>query len=286
VSELVASAAKLGRPVVAVVVGPESVAKAVAAPGVDKVLWVSEAAGQAAEAFAPAVADLVAADPGVVFAGRKPAERVLLGAVAARLGAPVVAGATAVAAEGGTTVVTHGTYGGIAVATVAYDGPVVLVGDGGGALAGGGTAAIEAVAATPGPISVVSLAPSTVEAVDLAGAARVVSVGRGLKSADDLPLLAGLAKALGAELGCSRPVAESLEWLPKDHYVGISGQHIAPDFYLMVGISGQIQHMGGCRGAKLIVCINTDKDAPVMHQADYVLQGDLYDLVPAITAAV
>ena len=286
VTEVVNAAVKLGRGVVAVVVGPQDVAGAVAAPGVDRVVWLGDPGDKAIEAFGPAVAEIVAADPGVVIAGRRPQERVLLGAVAAKLDAPVVIGATEIVSEGASTVVTHGVYGGIAMATQVFDGPVALVLDGGAVLTGGGSALPESITATPGPIQVLSLVPNEVAAANLGAAKRVVGVGRGLKSQEDLPIVQALASAMKAELGCSRPVAEGLEWLPKDRYVGISGQHIAPEVYVMVGISGQIQHMGGCRDSKIIVCVNTDKDAPVVAESDFVLTGDLYELVPAITAAL
>ena len=286
VAELVNTAVGLGRPVVAVVVGSQDLTATVTAPGIDRVVWLGDPGSTAFEAFGSAVADIVAADPGVVLGGRHPQERVLLGAVAAKLGAPVVMGATEVVAEGASTVVTHGVYGGISLATQVFDGPVALVLDGGAQLAGGGSAPMETVSATPGPIQVVSLEPNPVAAANLGAAQRVVGVGRGLKAKEDLPIVEALATAMKAELGCSRPVAEGLEWLPKDRYIGISGQHIAPELYIMVGISGQIQHMGGCRDSKIIVSINTDKDAPVVQESDYVLTGDLYALVPAITAAL
>ncbi|MCL2483721.1 MAG: electron transfer flavoprotein subunit alpha/FixB family protein [Propionibacteriaceae bacterium] len=286
VAELVTTAAGLGRGVVAVVVGSEDLAKAVGVDGVDSVVWLGDPGDKAIEAFAPAVASLVAADPGVVVSGRKPQERVLLGAAAAALGCPVVSGSTEVVAEGASTVVTVGVYGGIALATWSFDSAVALVMDGGAAVTGGGSAPIQTVTADTNAITVVSVVPNAVAAADLGGAARVVGVGRGLKSPDDLGVIEALAAAMKAEVGCSRPVAEGLEWLPKDRYVGISGQHIAPALYLMVGISGQIQHMGGCRGAGVIVSVNSDKDAPVVKESDFVLTGDLYALVPAITAAL
>ncbi|MDR1806633.1 MAG: electron transfer flavoprotein subunit alpha/FixB family protein [Propionibacteriaceae bacterium] len=286
VTNLVETAAGLGAPVVAVVAGPEALAQAAAAPGVAKVVWLGEPGDKAPEAFAAAAAAVVAADPGPVFAGRGPAERVLLGAVAATIKAPVVSGATEITAQGAGVSVVHGVYGGIALETTSYDGPVAFVLDGGAPVAGGGSAAVETAAASPAGVTVTSLTPQAKTGGDLTAAAKVIGVGRGLKSQDDLGLIQALAAKLGAEVGCSRPVAEGLEWLPRDRYVGISGNHISPALYLMVGISGQIQHMGGCRGAKTIVAINTDKDAPVIGECDYALVGDLYALVPAITAAL
>lgn len=286
VTELVAAAAKLGSPVTAIVVGSQAVVDAVNAPGVSAITWLGDPGSAAIEAYAPEVAKIVAAAPGVVFGGRRPAERALLGVAAAALNAPVVTSVSDIVADGASTVVTHGVYGGIAIETVAYPGPVAVLAEGGAPLTGGGSAGVQQVGAAPAGVTVVGLQPPTTQAANIAGAARVVGVGRGLKSADDLPLIQALADAFKAELACSRPVAEGLEWLPKDRYVGISGQQIAPDVYLTVGISGQIQHLGGCRGAKVIVAINSDKDAPITAAADYVLTGDLYALVPALTAAL
>ena len=91
---------------------------------------------------------------------------------------------------------------------------------------------------------------------------------------------------MGGELACSRPLAEGVDWLPKERYIGISGQHIAPELYVAVGISGQLQHMVGVRDAGVIVAVNSDKNAPVFGQCDYGVVGDLYQVVPALTAAL
>ena len=90
----------------------------------------------------------------------------------------------------------------------------------------------------------------------------------------------------GSEVGCSRPLAEGLGWLPKDRYIGVSGQHIAPEVYFAIGISGQLQHMVGVRGATTIVAINSDPNALVFKEADYCLVGDLYTIVPAVNDAL
>ena len=114
----------------------------------------------------------------------------------------------------------------------------------------------------------------------------MVGIGRGLKAREDVALIEALAEAAGAELACSRPLAEGVDWLAKERYIGISGQHIAPELYFAIGISGQLQHMVGVRGAETIVAINSDKNAPVFAQCDYGVVGDLYQLVPALTAAL
>ena len=115
---------------------------------------------------------------------------------------------------------------------------------------------------------------------------KVCSIGRGLTSKDDLPMIRDLATAMGAELGCSRPVAEEKGWMPLDRFVGISGQKFKGSLYLSIGISGQIQHLRGIQDAKTIVAINKDADAPIFANADYGIVGNLYDIVPILTKAL
>ena len=288
IGNLITVARSLGGPVGAVVAGPRSVAETVAASGVDKVVWCGTPDDVPAEANAPAVAEAVAADPPrVVLAGRNPGERVLLGAAAARLKAAVLTGARSVAPDGDGTVVVNAVFGDISEETVAVSGPVALLLDGGSVPpAGGTTAPIEEVTATPLGLKVIETRMSDFDQVDLNAAHRVIGVGRGLKAKEDLALIGELAKAIGAEVACSRPVAEGLNWMGKDRYIGSSGAHIAPQLYLAVGISGQLQHMVGVVGAETIVAINSDQNAAVFTQTDYGLVGDLYQLVPAIVAAL
>ena len=122
----------------------------------------------------------------------------------------------------------------------------------------------------------------SLSSVDLSKAKRVVGVGRGLASQDDLRMVQDLAAALGAEVGCSRPIAEGEHWMERERYIGVSGVLLKSDLYLMLGISGQIQHMVGGNGAKTIVAINKDKNAPIFKYADYGLVGDIYKAVPAL----
>lgn len=122
--------------------------------------------------------------------------------------------------------------------------------------------------------------------VDLDKAKRVVSVGRGIGNKENIALASALCQAIGAELACSRPVAENEKWMEHERYVGISNLMIKPDLYLAVGISGQIQHMVGANGAQTIVAINKDKNAPIFQYADYGIVGDLFRVLPALTAAL
>ncbi len=288
VGNLITVARSLGGPVGAVVAGPRSVAETIASAGVDKVVWCHAPDDAPPEASAQAVADAVAADPPrVVLAGRNPAERVLLGAVAARLRAAVLTGARSVSLDGDSTTVVNAVFGDISDETVAVSGPVALLLDGGSVPpAAGPGAPIEEITVAPLGMKVIETRTHGFEQVDLNAAHRVIGVGRGIKAQEDLALIEELAQVLEAEIACSRPVAEGLNWMGKDRYIGSSGAHIAPQLYLAVGISGQLQHMVGVTGAETIVGINTDANAAIFSQTDYGLVGDLYQLVPAITAAL
>jgi len=122
-------------------------------------------------------------------------------------------------------------------------------------------------------------------AVDLSAAEIIVSVGRGIKEAENIPLVRKLADALGAELAASRPICDN-GWLPMERQVGSSGQTVAPKMYVAVGISGAIQHLVGMKGSKTIVAINKDPEAPIFEIADYGIVGDLFQVIPAIIDAL
>ncbi len=117
--------------------------------------------------------------------------------------------------------------------------------------------------------------------VNLDAAPLIVGVGRGFNAREDLALGDQLAAALGAVVGCTKSLAD-FEWLGEDRIIGLSGAKTAPDLYLGVGVSGQIQHTVGVAGAKLIAAVNKDKEAPIFAMADYGLVGDLYEVVPAL----
>jgi electron transfer flavoprotein alpha subunit len=125
----------------------------------------------------------------------------------------------------------------------------------------------------------------TAQTVDLGSAPLIVAVGRGIKEADNLPLVQDLAAALGAELAASRPICDN-GWLPIERQVGSSGQTVAPKLYLAVGISGAIQHLVGMKGSQCIIAINKDAEAPIFEVADYGIVGDLFEVVPALTEAI
>jgi electron transfer flavoprotein alpha subunit len=159
--------------------------------------------------------------------------------------------------------------------------------------------AIEASSANPAAIEtfVPELAPTDIrttagepfrassQTVDLGSAQLIVSIGRGIKDAANLPLVQELATALGAELAASRPICDA-GWLPMERQVGSSGQTVAPKLYLAIGISGAIQHLVGIKGSQCVVAINKDPHAPILEIADYAIVGDLFEIVPALTVAI
>ncbi len=147
----------------------------------------------------------------------------------------------------------------------------------------------------PAPMSALNVAPEASavrqraeepfqearQAVDLSQAERIVAVGRGIKSQEHIALAEKLASQLGAQLAASRPICDS-GWLPMERQVGSSGQTVAPKLYVALGISGAIQHVVGMKGARTIVAINKDADAPIFEIADYGIVGDLFEIVPAM----
>lgn len=122
-------------------------------------------------------------------------------------------------------------------------------------------------------------------AVDLTAAEIIVSVGRGIKESNNLPLVQKLAEVLGAELAASRPICDA-GWLPMERQVGSSGQTVAPKMYMAIGISGAIQHLVGMKGSRTIVAINKDPNAPIFEVADYGIVGDLFQVVPELIDAI
>jgi len=134
-------------------------------------------------------------------------------------------------------------------------------------------------------VKVVERRPKPKETVNIKDAPLVVGVGRGFSEASDVKLAEELAQAMGGEVGCSRPIAEDLHWLPEDRYIGISGQVIKPEVYLAAGISGQVQHVYGIRDAKTIVVVDKNENAPIFQVADYYIVGDLKEVLPALTKA-
>jgi electron transfer flavoprotein alpha subunit len=122
-------------------------------------------------------------------------------------------------------------------------------------------------------------------AVDLTQAPLIVAIGRGIKAPENIPQAEALARALGGEIAASRPICDE-GWLPMERQIGSSGQTVAPKLYLALGISGAIQHVVGMKGARTIVAVNKDQNAPIFEIADYGIVADIFEVMPALTEAL
>jgi electron transfer flavoprotein alpha subunit len=236
----------------------------------------------APEAWAQALVEL---EPEAVVAAGTDRGHEVMAHVAARLDAPLAANCVEVRVDGDAFLLTRQRWGGSLLEEARLAGTPKLL-----------TVAPHAVAADDVPVEVKELAPRLEESVRVrvarreepeAGAVRldtarvVVGGGRGVGSAEGFAALEELAGLLGGVVGGSR-VVTNLGWRPHADQVGQTGARIAPELYIACGISGAIQHIVGCKAAKRILVINTDKDAPIVARADYAAIGDLHEIVPAI----
>jgi electron transfer flavoprotein alpha subunit len=215
----------------------------------------------------------------------------IMARAAARAGLPFAANCTA-AVPGPPVVVTRQRWGGslLEEAAIHADRAMLTVAPNTfAATPTGGTATVRtftpSLEAADLVVRVVDRIPAPTSGVSLAAARVVVSGGRGAGSADGFAPVVELADLLGGAVGCSRAVTIA-GWRPHTEQVGQTGTKIAPDLYILAGISGATQHMAGCQGAKLILAINKDAEAPVMSVADYAIIGDMGDVLPAINAEI
>ena len=279
----------LSQPVTALTVS-EADAKELAALGADKALVLQPASGWT-EGLSEAIYSLVRGAGASIFLVGGTLRGKHVGAyVAAKLNAGMSTDAKSLKIEGGKLLSTRLLYAGLALCEEELTLPAVATipprtfSPPSAAAKAGAVETVKVEADARVAISDVNRVAGT--GVDISGVTKLVAVGRGFHKQEDLKLAQDLATALKAELACSRPVAEDEHWLPIDHYVGISGHTVKPELYLAVGISGQVQHMVGARESKVIAAVNNDEHAPIFEGADYGIVGDLYEVLPLLTAAV
>ncbi len=293
--ELVAGAKELGAAlslgVSAVALGPGAgvAARELAAAGADTVYVSEDAAfeGWPADAVAAGlaqVADIAGAT--VVLVGSSRRGKETAPRLAQKLGAGCVTDVNALAVEDGDLIAARYAFGGATVAREKVTTPVKVFAVMPKTFSAEGATAVAGTVQTPtlnveSRVRVVDKRAKEGDRVNLDAAPLIVGVGRGFNSREDLALGDELAGALGAVVGCTKSLAD-FEWLGEDRIIGLSGAKTAPDLYLSVGISGQIQHTVGVAGAKLIAAVNKDKEAPIFALSDYGLVGDLYEVVPAL----
>ena len=288
----IAAAVKLGGDVTVLIAGSDaaSAAKAAAAvAGVGKVVHVDapHLASPTAEDIAAQVLSL--ATPGVYSHILAPATgfgKNVLPRVAARLDVAQISDITEVVSP---DTFVRPIYAGSVFATVQSQDAVKVITVRATAFeaapAAGGSASIESVTAAPatGKAQVTGQEFTKSERPELTSARIVISGGRAMQNAENFKLLEALADKLGAAVGASRAAVDA-GYVPNDYQVGQTGKIVAPDLYIAIGISGAIQHLAGMKDSKVIVAINKDPEAPIFQIADYGLVGDLFEIIPQLTA--
>lgn len=287
-------AGKLGGSCVAVVIGDNvaDMAASLGAYGASRVIAVQDPRLKqySTTAYAKALADVAKAqNAGIVLLGASQMGKDLAPRLGAKLGAGIAADCTGLEVNGGEIVATRPVYAGKAMITVKVTSPVKLFTlrpNVFTATAGSGSAAVETVSPALADTDFAAKATAVKVAQgrpDVTEAGIIVSGGRGMKGPEHFTLIEGLADVLGGAVGASRAVVDA-GWRPHDEQVGQTGKTVSPSLYIACGISGAVQHIAGMSSSKCIVAINKDKDAPIFQIADYGIVGDVFDVLPALTA--
>ncbi len=284
IAELTAGARTLGETVTLLLAGSRD-----AAVGADHVFYFGETGDrQSFLAYVPAMVKLVLEKkPELILTDTSRNGRYAAAFAAAACRTNAMTDVMEVWLEGSDVVTKRMVYGGSAFRTEKASATAVICA-GAGVFTGVDSAEAGSIEDVAGPeaggIVFKEKSTKSVQPVNLAAAKKIISVGRGLGDAANLPAVEAFAEKIGAEIGCSRPVAEEEKWMPKERYIGISGCMVKADVYIAAGISGQVQHMAGANQSKTIIAINKDSSAPVFSQCDYGIVGDLMKVLPALTA--
>jgi electron transfer flavoprotein alpha subunit len=288
-------AEKLNTSVAAVVLGSHAEAEKAISLGAGKVFWLGEKEeGNLVEDYIPTLGQLMQTQkPALVLVGATKRGKAVAGRLAAKFGASVVTDVKEISTGEDKLTFRHMIFGGGAVRMEQPNSEVALVTVGLGVYdvpaldAGFSGEIVEVPFVEPAwRVKFLERREKKVAAVNLAAARRVICPGRGLTKQEDLAMINELAQVLEAEIGCTRPLAEGLDWYPRERYIGVSGAFIKPELYVGIGVSGQIQHTVGITDSRVIVAVNKDKGAAIFPQADYGVVGDLYSFLPAFISAL
>jgi len=287
-AELVAFAKSAGKHAVVLTVSEDAAGQSVNL-GADKV-YLLECGNGRIESYGKAIATLLKEEDADLFAVSSTVRgREIAANVAGYLDCAMVSDIRSAEFVDGKLVTVRMIYGGAVIQTEAITGLCVMTVQTGLFDAGGSTAAAELVKKSIQPdnrVCTSSTEPVVKEGVDLKKADRIVSVGLGLNKKEDIQIAQDLADVIGAEVGCSRGIAEERRWMPESRYIGITGVQVKPLLYLAMGISGQAQHIYGIKDSRIIVAVNTNESAPIFRAADYGIVGDMYEVIPLLTEAL
>jgi electron transfer flavoprotein alpha subunit len=262
------------------------------ARGADEVLLLAELPPEAPfGAHLPVIEqEAKTASPDLILFISSARGKELAARLAARLGAGLCSGCTALAFDKGSGSIRMErlAYGGAAIQKLTSSAKPIIVAvpprsfEPAQAVDGRQGKTRELPSPPPSAVRVLERKPKEKVAKDITEARVIVCAGRGFDKKEDLALARALADALGGELGATRPLTEEMHWLPEDLCIGLSGVQVKPELYVGLGVSGQIQHMTGVRGAKVVCAVNRDENAPIFALSDFGIVGSLYEVVPKI----
>lgn len=285
-------AASLGTDAIALIIGHSSEASDLSKYGISKVIHVNSTQDDAfdAQTYSHIIASVAKEQNAkVVILSHSANGKGLTGRLAIKLDAGSVSGANALPDLTNGFGVTKSVYSGKAIVKYNIQTEIKVISVMGNSIQpelNETTANVQQVSITAPTTKLKVVERKTSEGiVPLPEAELVVSAGRGMKGPENWGIIEALAKSLGATTACSRPVADA-DWRPHHEHVGQTGVAIRPNLYIAAGISGAIQHLAGVNNSKVIVVINKDPEAPFFKAADYGVVGDLFEVVPKLTAAI